>query len=62
LVSKIITFSRATESIVNYGWESWTLDYKLMKIYKYNKMDFWRTAKTYIVLKVRNDVIRNRSV
>jgi hypothetical protein len=47
--------------ILSYGWETWTLDYKLKKKLLSTKMDFCRTtARTSRLLKVRNKVIREK--
>jgi hypothetical protein len=46
-----------TDSTLNYGWEIWTLLYKLQKKLYRIAMDIWRrAARTFRLLKVRNEL------
>jgi len=48
------------ESILSYGWEIWTLDYKLKKKLLGTEVEFWRKAAgTSRLLRARNEVIRD---
>jgi hypothetical protein len=59
--TKKIIFYTEIESILNYGWEIWSLDYKLKRALLRTEIDFWkRAARTSRLLKVRNEVIRER--
>jgi hypothetical protein len=42
--TKKLLFYRVIETISSYGWEIWTLDYKLKKKLLSTEMSFWRTA------------------
>jgi hypothetical protein len=54
-------FYAVVESILSYGCEIWTLDYRLKKKLLSIKTDFWRRApRTSRILKVRNEVIREK--
>jgi hypothetical protein len=54
-------FYSVVESILSYGCEIWTLDYRLKKKLLSTEIDFWRRApRTSIILKVRNEVIREK--
>jgi hypothetical protein len=45
------------ESILSYGWDILTMDYKLRKKLLSTNMDFWiRAARTSTLLQVRNEV------
>jgi hypothetical protein len=49
------------ESILSYGCELWTLDYRLKKKLLSTKIDFWRrAARTSRILKARNEVTREK--
>jgi hypothetical protein len=49
------------ESILSYSCEIWTVEYRLKKKQLSTEMDFWRTAaRTSRILKVRNEVIREK--
>jgi hypothetical protein len=49
------------ESILIYGCDVWAVDYGLKKKLLSIEMDFWRRdARTSRILKVRNEVIRER--
>jgi hypothetical protein len=49
------------ESILRYCCEIWILDFRLKKKLLSTEMDFWRTAaRTSKILKVRNEVIREK--
>jgi len=49
------------EGILRYGWEIWTLDYKCKEKLVSTEVDFWRrTARTSRILKVRNEVMREK--
>jgi hypothetical protein len=51
-----------TDSTLNYGWEMWTLLYKLQKKLYRTEMDIWRrAARTFRLLKVRNEGIRGKN-
>jgi hypothetical protein len=53
-------FYTVVESILSYGCEIWTVDYRLEKLLS-TEMKFWRsTARTSTILKVRNEVIRGK--
>jgi hypothetical protein len=56
-------FYTETESILNYGWEIWTLDDKLKRALLSTEIDFWRrVARTSKLLKVRNGIRKRRRV
>jgi hypothetical protein len=42
--TKKLLFYRVTETISSYGWEIWTLYYKLKKKLLSTEMSFWRRA------------------
>ena len=51
-------FYTLIESILSYGWEIWTPDYKLQKKLLSTDMDVWRrAARTTKLLKVRNEAV-----
>jgi len=53
-------FFAVIESILSYGWEIWTLDYKLKKKLLRTEVEFWRkVAGTSRLLRARNEVIRD---
>lgn len=54
-------FYTVIESIPNYVWEIWTVDYKLKKKILNEEMDYWRrAARTSRRLQGRNKVIREK--
>jgi hypothetical protein len=49
------------ESILSYGCETWTVDYRGKKKLLSTEMDFWRRAeRASRILKVKNEVIREK--
>jgi hypothetical protein len=53
-------FFAVIESILSYGWEIWTLDYKLKKNQLGTEVEFWRKAAgTSRLLRARIEVIRD---
>jgi hypothetical protein len=51
-----------TDSTLNYGWEIWTLLYKLQKKLYRTEMDIWRrAARTFRLLNVKNEEIRGKN-
>jgi F0F1-type ATP synthase delta subunit len=54
-------FFTVVKSILSYSCELWTVDYRLKKKQLSTGMDFWRTAaRTSTILRVRNEVIRDK--
>jgi hypothetical protein len=49
------------ESILNYSWETWTVNYKLKKKILNTEIDYWRrAARTSRLLQGRNKVITKK--
>jgi hypothetical protein len=54
-------FYAVVEGILSYGWEIWTVEYKLKHKLLSTEMDFWQRApRTCRLLQVRNEVIREK--
>jgi hypothetical protein len=59
--TKICVFCTVVEGILSYGCEICTVDYKLKRNLLSTEMNFWRrAARTSRLLKVRNEVIREK--